>query len=211
MQTHYTALNLCNLNNLIIHLFVSPYQNGSISFRLQNEMQFDPALAATVASTPAGAALIALKDNNFVISEGDPLLVVVPDTGNPDSVAYCNGGNYALALGAPGAVPWPGLAPVVSAVPVPGVTAPPHALGTFIAQQLGVADKSGGTGLVCFVDNLAHLHLIPSALKGSNQFRRLGPTMAALAGAPVQPFLVNAFTLDKINGPPLPYFGFNGD
>ena len=157
------------------------------------------------------AALLSLKDSGFKLAEDDPLLLIVPDLSDPRSVEYFSSGNYGLPVGYPGALAWPGeAAPIPGAVPVPGVFAQPRALGTFIQQQLGVIDKSNGNGLLFLVDNFAHLSLIPVALMQSAQFRRRGAAMAALAGVPPDAFLVAAYTLTSMAGPPMFFAGFNG-
>lgn len=52
--------------------------------------------------------LAAIKESDF--SEEDPLLLVVTDVNNADSVLYFNAGNYGLNIGAPGYRVWPGSA-----------------------------------------------------------------------------------------------------
>jgi hypothetical protein len=42
-------------------------------------------------------------------SEEDPLLLIVPDYNDPNAILYINNGNYGLAAGQPGFLPWPGI------------------------------------------------------------------------------------------------------
>lgn len=55
---------------------------------------------------PMVDALLTITDADF--SEEDPLLLVLPTLTNPDSIAYCNMGNYGLPEGTPGHRAWPG-------------------------------------------------------------------------------------------------------
>ena len=64
---------------------------------------------------------------------------------------------------------------------VPGIDAsPPHALGNLIAGQQGVEDISNGHAQTFRVASLHDLNIIIGVLQGSGQFRRVGPTTAAL-------------------------------
>ena len=75
-----------------------------------------------------------------------------------------------------------GAAPVAGMPLVPGIDAsPPHALGNLIAGQQGVEDISNGHAQTFRVASLHDLNIIIGVLQGSAQFRRVGPTTAALS------------------------------
>jgi hypothetical protein len=54
---------------------------------------------------PAKTAMMALTEKDF--SEEDPLVIIVPDLSNPDSIHYWHYGNFGLPVRTPGALPWP--------------------------------------------------------------------------------------------------------
>ena len=93
----------------------SQSQHHLLAERLCNEMAFEPTLAASYTESGLAARLLSLKDAGFCIGEGDPLLLVGVDTNSADSRAFFDGGNYALPMGSPGYLPWPGGAPVAFA------------------------------------------------------------------------------------------------
>jgi hypothetical protein len=54
------------------------------------------------------SCLVQLYLSGLQLSEDDPLLFIVPDFSNVNSIAFLNNGNYGLAAGQPGFLPWPG-------------------------------------------------------------------------------------------------------
>jgi hypothetical protein len=126
--------------------------------------------------------------------------LLIPDLNDANSVHYFNNGNFGL----PGGPLWPGRFPPVVGGPIPlGVDAvPPNALGRFTSQQQGVQDKSHGSFMLFYVDNLENLHRLPEILQSSNQFCRLGPAIAARIGVPAEPSLLRVVVLDRMTGPP---------
>ena len=180
---------------------------------LVEEWSFEESLARKMEENGSAKALIDLEQSGFKISEGDPLLLCVVDFGKNDlSVKYANGGNFALPVGAPGHVAWPGggAAPVAGAALPAGVdAAPPNALASFIRGMPDVVDKSGGRGLLFYVPTLGRLFEIPHRFQVSAQFRRTGPIMAARLGVPAEPPLVEFYTLDTMRAPPQHYPNFN--
>jgi hypothetical protein len=42
------------------------------------------------------------------LTEDDPLLLIVPDYNDANSIAFLNNGNYGLGVNQPGYLPWPG-------------------------------------------------------------------------------------------------------
>ena len=130
----------------------------------------------------SSAAKGLIKINSRDFSEGDPLLLIVPIPGDPNSAAYINGGNYGIANGVPGHLPFPATGNI------PG----PSALGTFISQIQGVEDRSGG-GLTLFkIPNLNTLSLISVALRSSDQFNRIGPINAQVESN----FIYSVFSIE---------------
>lgn len=179
---------------------------------LVEEWSFHEDLARKFDQNGVAKVLIQLEKEGFKISEGDPLLIAVVDHNNPDSVGYANAGNYGVTAGDPGHLAWPGgVAPAVGAPLPPGVsTAPPNALAAFLREMPDVVDKSGGLrGLVFYVPNMGRLHEMSPRFGASQQFRRVGPTMAGALGIPVQPPLVDFYTLDQMRAAPYIYPNFN--
>jgi hypothetical protein len=179
---------------------------------LVEDWSFPEELARQFQDCGAAGWLIELAAGGFEISEGDPLLVGVVNVADADSVAYASQGNYGLAAGSPGHLPWPGGAAPALGAPLPAgvAAAPPHALASFIRSMPGVVDKADGvSGLVFYVENNCRLHEIPLRLQGTNQFRRLGPQVSGFFGAAVDhPELVRFYTLDRMNWPPQAYPSF---
>ena len=107
-------------------------------------MQFPEQLAESASEQGLATTLLRLVDENFQISESDPLLVLVVDISDNNSIHYANNGNYGLPAVALGSLPWPGGAAPVAGAPRPaGVAAiPPFALGKFIAAAPNVVDLS---------------------------------------------------------------------
>lgn len=189
---------------------------------LVEDWGFPEDLARTCDSNGTAKSLIELESSGFVISEGDPLLLVVVDMNNPASVGYANAGNYGIPAGTPGYLAWPGgVAPVAgAALPIPnGVAqAPPNALASCLRGMPAVEDKSGGNGLLFFLPSMTRLHDMPSLLQAHPQFRRIGPIFAAAVAAaagvggpppPGEDPLVQFYTLDRMRGAPGGYSKFN--
>lgn len=184
---------------------------NSIASRLVNEMEFPEDLAVSAAFQGIATTLLRLRDENFQISESDPLLLLVVDISDNNSIYYANNGVYGLPAVALGSMPWPGGAPPLAGAPLPAgmAQAPPFALGKFIAAAPNVAELSNGGFNVFFVKDLESLHDIPGLLGAQPQFRRLGPGIAQMFAVAPHPQLVRFFTLDKISGPPREYRNFN--
>ncbi len=174
---------------------------------LVHNVGFDRELATSFQLCGGAKELVCLLQSGFKFSESDPLLLLIPDLNEANSIHYFNNGNFGL----PGGPLWPGGAPPVggAALPVGIDAAPPHALGRFISRQQGVQDKSHGAFLVFYVDNMENLYHLHGVLQSSNQFRRIGAAIAALFGVPVEPALLRVVTLDNIRGPPRLYLNFN--
>ena len=146
-----------------------------------------------------------------MISEGDPLLLIECDVTDPAAVGYFENGSFGLPPGSPGHLPWPGGLPLgAGAALVPGVAAgPPHALGTFIAAQGGVEEKSQGGMTLFYVRNLTILSNVIAAVKSQDQFRRKGPVLAGALRVVVEPPLLQFTLLTSMNGPPQNWTNFN--
>ena len=179
---------------------------------LRDDWDFDEDLARTCQETGVAKALIKLDAEGFKISEGDPLLFVVYDASDTNAVGYVNSGNYGLAAGQPGGIPWPGGAAPAVGAPLPAgvAAAPPNALASFLRGLPDIVDKSDGNmGLVFYVPNLGLLHEMPPRLQQEDQFIRKGPVVAGLMGIPVENALVSFYTLDGMRKPPHAYPHFN--
>ena len=134
------------------------------------------------------------KKAGLPLSEGDPIVVVVPNIGDPDSVAYFRGGNYTIAPGSP------------------GYRAPPavfQSLTDFMSHQNGVTERSNGAGYVYFVDNLANLTTLSQNMRDNVQFARIGAATAARFVVPFEPPYLTFLLFTSVNGPPQVYAGFN--
>ncbi|KAI9919562.1 hypothetical protein PsorP6_017708 [Peronosclerospora sorghi] len=162
-------------------------------------------------SSGVGRTLINLQQSGFQCTEGDPLLLLCTDPRNYElSVAYLHGGNYALPAGIPGQRGWPGgVAPAYGAtlahLPAHVDAAPPFALGRFTVEHFPeVVDKTDETSMnVLYVPDLEVFGKICLAIANSEQFARFGPLVAARLNENIEPPLVRAFLLDRINGRPL--------
>ena len=123
---------------------------------LVRNVGFDRELATSFQLCGGAKELVCLLQSGFEFSESDPLLLLIPDLNDANSVHYFNNGNFGL----PGGPLWPGGAPPVAggALPVGIDAAPPNALGRFISRQQGVQDKSHGAFLLFYVDNMENLH-----------------------------------------------------
>lgn len=152
-----------------------------------------------------GKNLMALKASGFKMTEEDPLVHAVIDVGDGNAVAFYNGGNYALAAGVIGALPWPGGGgppPPGAALP-PGVVAlPSAALGRFISTLPGVVNT-----LFYFQNNEA-VHYAGVQIKAQAQFRRWSVVTAAAAGLPPSPSPVSFVQLERMDGVPQLLYGF---
>ncbi|RLN87049.1 hypothetical protein BBJ28_00014028 [Nothophytophthora sp. Chile5] len=151
-----------------------------------------------------GKSLIALERSGFQCSEGDPLLLLCPVLDKYDaSMAYLDGGNYAIPAGIPGHQPWPGGAPPDRGDELPvGVDArPPRALGRFIAQRFPEAvDVTLGVDMNVFsLKHLCALFEIDYAVRSSPQFVRCS---SASHKDPEDSSLVRAVILDEVTGRP---------
>ncbi|RLN53810.1 hypothetical protein BBJ28_00008230 [Nothophytophthora sp. Chile5] len=157
-------------------------------------------------SSGVGRVFIHLQRSGFQCSESAPLLLLCPDPANYEaSLAYMHGGNYALPTGSPGQRAWPGgAAPAdgtaLAHLPAGVDVAPPFALGRFILEQFPAAvDKTKGTSLnVIFLPDLEVYGDICLAIMNSEQFHR----EAASYHTHIEPPLVHAFLLDRIDGRP---------
>mmetsp|Transcript_26585 Transcript_26585/g.52056 ORF Transcript_26585/g.52056 Transcript_26585/m.52056 type:complete len:242 (+) Transcript_26585:99-824(+) len=199
----------------------SPGKSSSVSSmeeivdRLKNEMQFDESLASMLARSGTAAALLALKDQGYTCSEGDPILVIGVDTTSDAARRYFEGGNYGLLAALPGALLWPGGGAAVlhgGVLPAGVVAGEPHALGNFVVAQHGVRDLSDGLLTVFHVANLEALDMVATAVKTAEQFRRVGPVFGNLitpGGHVDQPALVKVLLLESMAGPPRRYESFN--
>ena len=92
-----------------------------------------------------------------------------------------------------------GLAPVPGAALPLGVNAiPPNALGVFLSQQNGFADRSGGAGLLFRVANYHDIDEASAVVRSSVQFVRLGPIATGMMGLPLQLPLVRIYVLNSM-------------
>jgi hypothetical protein len=116
------------------------------SRRLIEEMQFPEELAVSASKQGLATTLLRLVDENFQISESDPLLVLVVDISDNNSIHYADNRNYGFPAVALGSLPWPPGAPPVAGAPMPAGLAviPRFALGKFIAAAPNVVDLSNG-------------------------------------------------------------------
>jgi hypothetical protein len=197
-------------NKLEAEVRSSQDQTANVEY-LVKEVGFDEGLAVAFDLCGGAKELVSLLKSGFEFSESDPLLLLIPEMENADSVHYFNNGNCGLPRNI-GGLQWPGGAgpPAAGAAVPAGVDAiPPHALGRFIAGQAGVEDKSHGKFVLFYVDNLENLHLLPGVVQGSTQFCRLGPAMARRLRVPTQTALLHVVTLDRMAGPPRLYSNFN--
>lgn len=134
----------------------------------------------------------------------------VIDVGDSNAVAFYNGGNYALAAGVIGGLPWPGGGgpPPGAALP-PGVVAlPPAALGRFISTLPGVVNKSGAALTLFYFQNNEAVHYAGVQIKAQAQFRRWSIVTAAAAGVPPSPSPVSFVQLERMDGVPQLLYGF---
>jgi hypothetical protein len=181
--------------------------------RLVLEIDFPEDVAERAVTTDVAKTLLHLLDEDFKMTEEERLLVMIMEPNENQSLHYTNYGNYGLPHGAPGARPWPGgvcLAP--GAPPPPGVAMmPPNALGRFIANIEGVREISNGNFNVFLVADYGILHSIPALLISEEQFRRIGPILAATFPTTLacEPALVQFYTLESIRGPPHYYPNVN--
>jgi hypothetical protein len=206
-RSHETATPILPLRESPVKLD----DTKSCSRRLIEEMQFPEQLAESASEQGLATTLLRLVDENFQISESDPLLVLVVDISDNNSIHYANNGNYGLPAVALGSLPWPGGAPPVAGAPRPaGVAAiPPFAVGKCIAAAPNVVDLSNGRYNVFYVRDLESLHDIPGLIGAQPQFMRVGPGIAQMFGVAQHPQLVRFFTLESISGPPREYRNFN--
>ena len=174
-------------------------------------MQFPEQLAESASEQGLATTLLRLVDENFQISESDPLLVLVVDISDNNSIHYANNGNYGLPAVALGSLPWPGGAAPVAGAPRPaGVAAiPPFALGKFIAAAPNVVDLSNGGYNIFFDRDTESLHDLPGLKCAEPQFRRIRPAIAHTFVVAPQPAPVRFFTLESIRGPPREYGNIN--
>jgi hypothetical protein len=101
-----------------------------------------------------------------------------------------------------------GAAPVAGAPLAAGIDArPPYAFGRFVCDQPNVSDRSGNHFTVLSVPS-EDISQIQRAIDHSAQFRRIGPTTAALLGVAVQPSYVKAFTIKALNSAPREIISF---
>mmetsp|Transcript_32404 Transcript_32404/g.50474 ORF Transcript_32404/g.50474 Transcript_32404/m.50474 type:complete len:222 (-) Transcript_32404:282-947(-) len=183
---------------------------SDVRSRLVKEMQFPEDLAEVCERIGTGCHLLRLLDEGFTMSERDPLLFLVPDLHNEESLHYFNNGNFGLPPGSPGSLPWPGGVPPAAHDPLPAgvVQRPPFALGRFISSQPGVQDLSHGSMLLFYVENLEFLFWLSSRIQDQRQFRRIGPQVAADFGVAAHEPLIRAYTLDRLRGPSMLYPNF---
>jgi hypothetical protein len=85
------------------------------------KMEFSEELAVTVAEQGIDQSLLRLKAKICQFSDSDPLLVLVMDISDDNSVRYVNTGNYGLPPGVLGSLPWPGGAPAAAGAAPAGV------------------------------------------------------------------------------------------
>ena len=137
----------------------------------------------------------------------DPLVVLLPDHTDPNSLIYFSQGNYGLLP--PGAA-MGGLAMPVP--PVPVALQPPNAFGRFIAGIVGFTDRSQGRQMVFQCPDLYIVHSARDICSSSDQFRRLGPVMAPMihgAGAAAQPSFVTVLVFNDLRSNPAVLLNFN--
>ena len=174
--------------------------------------QYPEFMARCLVSCPFGTGqkLMALKASGYEIAEEDPLVHAVIDVRDANAVAYYNGGNYSLAAGAMGALPWPGggVPPPGAGLPPRVAALPPAALGRFISTLPGVVNKSGeALTLFHFQSNHA-VHSAGVAVKAQPQFRRVSAVTAAAFGVPPSPSPVSFVQLERMDGVPQVLPGF---
>ena len=111
-RSHETATPILPLRNSPVKLD----DTKSCYRRLIEEMQFPEQLAESAFEQGLATTLLRLVDENFQISESHPLLVLVVDISDNNSIHYANNGNYGLPAVALGSLPWPrGEPPVAGA------------------------------------------------------------------------------------------------
>merc|ERR1712217_952806 len=100
-------------------------------------------------------------------------------------------------------------AAAAGAMPAGVAAGRPHAFGRFLATQPHVHDRSNGFLNVFYVTNTESLHNLAQAVQREQQFRRLGPIMAAMVpGRVLEPSLLQVLALESFRGPPQLYNGF---
>ena len=184
----------------------------AIQRRLKFEFQFPEDLAVLYSTCGTGMDLLTAKDErNLKISDDDPLLLIAFDVADDNAVRYFQGGNFNLPVGVPGALPWPGGGPPALGAAMPhGVAAGlPNALGSFVAMQPGVCERSGGHYTLFCVSSQEKVNDLCAAVQKQQQFRRYGQIVSAALGRPAEPPLVTALTLNSIAGPPQRMVLFN--
>ena len=151
-----------------------------------------------------------LKASGFEISEEDPLIHAVINVDDANAVAFYNGGNYALPVGAPGLLPWPGgvVPPHGAALPAGVVALPPCALGRFISTLPGAVNKSGVALTLFHFTNNEAVHYAGVQIRAQPQFRRLSAITAAAFGQPPSPSPVSFLQLERMDGVPQLLHGF---
>ena len=174
---------------------------------------YSESLSRRLLSCPfrTGQNLIQLKASGFKISEEDPLIHAVIDVGDANAVAFYNGGNYALPVGAAGALPWPGggAPPLFGGALPAGVAAlPPSALGRFISTLPGVVNKSGTALTLFYFVNTEAVHSASFEIKAQPQFCRWSVITAARLGLPPSPSPVSFLQLERMDGVPQLLRGF---
>ena len=136
----------------------------------------------------------------------DPLVILLPDIANQDSLTYFNQGNYGLQLGAVDG----GLALPIP--PYPMALQPPNAFGRFIAGIAGFTDRSHGRQILFHCPDWVVVYSARDACSASEQFRRLGPVVARMvhgAGAVAQSSFVTALIINDLRSNPTVLTNFN--